>query len=179
MMMKSRRERLTGECNNWHNRSPIFFLIPPSILSHFISGGVSVMTLKAELPGFLSVKNMEPEKHTEGTQRHTSARADSLCNPFNTVPFWTMYILNSSWKLGPHFCLFHTHTHTGCIVSLPLSPSLTSLVPHNASRSVFLSTGLHDVKYIFQIDHAYHSSFAAGHNPFAKWRPHQQPDDSQ
>lgn len=76
--------------------------------------------------------------------------------------------------LFPH--TFHLPLHSRHSLSIFLSltpPSSSSLFPHNASHSVFLSTGLHAVKYIFQIDHAYHSSFAAGSNPFAKWRPHQ------
>lgn len=98
---------------------------------------------------------------------------------------------NQSKATSLSVCLSLTHTHTLTHTfplsfvsnslsppSLPFFPSLppspsSSLFPHNASHSVFLSTGLHAVKYIFQIDHAYHSSFAAGPNPFAKWRPHQ------
>lgn len=63
-----------------------------------------------------------------------------------------------------------TRVHTFPFVSaqVPWSPFLCLPFPLNASHLVFLSTGLHAVKYIFQIDHAYHSSFSTGPNPFAK-----------
>ena len=137
--------------------------------------------------------------HTH-TLTRTNARTQTPCNPSNTLRTYrcTHYTLNVSGKtkatsrsvFASHTHTYthaHTHAHTTrtrfpsklCLHCLPpwslclsLSPS-SSPFPHNASHSVFLSTGLHAVKYIFQIDHAYHSSFAAGPNPFAKRRPHQ------